>query len=350
MKGWTLTIRALAARLACGTALTGAAVLAAGCGAGSPGASPGLPSAAAQQATSTQGTAHQHTVASGHRQAAPELRLHFPGRLAAGTFNPARLSIGNAGSARTVTVHLQADGLTAATAHAAVPDEQVVVQRRNPASGSWSALRVKYITLASGGFAEVAAYRLRLPAHATVTESLRVIPGGVNTATIHVSVSGSSFATVADAVTLPLVTPALTENGPSAVARGSTPEFDFTLANRTPADYPAVNLSVMAYGSSPNCATAAFPAVQWSDGGAWHSAAPSDLSSPVATVPVKRGQELHIRLKLDVPDSVPACLARGQVSVAVWLPGGGSAVMNGSGQQQRPGFFVRRDSPFFTIR
>jgi hypothetical protein len=204
------------------------------------------------------------------------------------------------------------------------------------------ALPVNFITLSSGGFADIATYQLGLPTRASVTEELRLIPGGVATATIHVSLKGSSFATVAHTVTLRLVTPTLTATGPSSVVPGSQPEFDFTLTNTTAADYTDVQLGVAAYPLT--CYGGNFSVLRY-NGGWWQHTGSSGLTSPVAAISLNAGQSVRIRLRLYAPPNRPGCTTKGQVAVAAWLPG--SAVVTGYAPHvTTPGFSVSGDPPF----
>jgi hypothetical protein len=137
-------------------------------------------------------------------------------------------------------------------------------------------------------------------------------------------------------------------NRPVRCRTGQHAGIRLHLTNATPADYTDVNLGVMAHGSTPGCDTTPFPALQWSDGGVWQTLSLANLSLSAGTISVSAGQRIEIRVKLNVPATLPGCLTRGQVSVQVWLPGGGSAVA-GPSLDSPPGFFVRGDSPFFSI-
>jgi hypothetical protein len=333
---------ALKPRVVGACALMGVVVLVAGCSssavAGSPGTATATTSAPSLAAPTT----------SAPSQAAPTLSLRFPAHMAEGELNSASFTVSNPGAARTVTVQVQVDGLTGSTPNASAPNEKAIMQRHDPATGSWTDLPVTEISPASGGFGDQATYPLRLAAQHSVTERLRLVPGGVQNTTITVTLSGPSFAEVTQTATLPLVAPTLTVAGPSAVAPATTPEFDFTLTDGTAANYRNVNIGVMAYGSTPQCATTPFPAVRWSDGRGWQTQSMGNLSPSAGTISVGAGQSIEIRVKLDVPGTLPSCLTKGQVSVQVWLPGGGSAVA-GPTPDGPPGFFVRGDSPFFSI-
>lgn len=279
---------------------------------------------------------------------APTLSLDLPIAFAAGAANRFAFTAVNPGAARNVTVTLDLGNPTSGAPGATQPNEQAVLERQDPSSGSWIQVPVAF---SSADRHDTATYQMNLPARASATETLRLTPVGTQNATIGVSLSGSTFTTVSQSRTVALTAPSLTGAGPASVKPGSTPEFDFTLTNSNSADYTGIQLYLTAYGSTAGCANSPFTGAQWTDGGAWQTTSLPGAGWPMlGTVSLNAGQSKHIRVRIAVPATLPSCLAKGQVAMIAQTQGAQAAIGNSQpNSTARPGFSVRGDAPFFSI-
>jgi hypothetical protein len=177
-----------------------------------------------------------------------------------------------------------------------------------------------------------------------VTQQL--MPVGVRSVDVGVRLDGSGHAPVSATYPVALTGPTLSVTGPAEVSPGQiSGEFDVTLTDGTASSYTGLQFHVDAYGSSSNCTFSPFPTVQWSDGGAWHTASvTSGAGWPLLdTVSLAPGQSVVLRLRLPVPAGLPSCLTKDQIEVmATTGPVGAAGATT-------PPLSLLSDSPFFAV-
>ena len=287
----------------------------------------------------------------------PTLSLNLPSALAEGALTQVSFTVDNPGAARAVTVSVDLGTPTAATPYATAPNEVAVAEQLDPTSGAWVSVPVQYQAVAVGPSADVATFALNLPAAGSVTQSLRIIPVGATDVYLGVRLGaadragGSGSQLVTESRDLPLVRPSFTAIGPGAVTTGTTSgEFDFTLTDSTTGSYSGVQLYLNAAGSTSDCSFNPFPTAQWSDGGAWRTVSLATAWPLLDTVSLTPGQSVVVKVKLPVPATAPACLARGQVGIIAETPGADNAIQTGTpGNTQPPALNLLTDSPFFNV-
>lgn len=281
---------------------------------------------------------------------APGVTVTTPGSntLAAGTLNPVDLTVANNAPARTVTVSLDLGTPRTMNPASFHPTEQAVVQRQDPDGGQWVPVPVT-----TSNEHDVAAYQLALPAHATTTEHLRVIPVGAATEPIRVAVSGTGFSPATSTLSEPLLIPDVTGTGPTSVSRGATSGvFTFTLTNSTSGSYSGVGVSALTYGSTPDCDAGSLATIQWNDDGAWKAAgATTDVGfAPLETIPLGAHQTARVEVRLVVPASLAGCVAKGGVGVLVSSDPSTPAGEDSSSATAAPTFQSRDDAPLFAVK
>jgi hypothetical protein len=314
------------------SALLGALItlaLAAGCASGPPGGSHPHTTTATSSAASPQSSP----------STAPGISLQLPAELAKGTTNPIAFTVTNPGPARTVDVQLDLGAPNTPWPGDPEPAEQAILLRRDPATGAWQPIAVTLSTARH----DTARFALGLPAHAAVTQQLRLTPVGSTGTTLGVTLTGSALPTVSRSARLPLAAPALRADGPAALTRGGAPgQFDFTLTNPTPGDYTGVELYLDAYSTTSMCINVLDQA-QWSIAEGWHTVSLAAQWPLLDTIALPRGHSLTIRIQAAVPAAFAPCARQAVIAMIAETPGAGSLLH--AGQNLTPSFGIRSDAP-----